>query len=114
MNNYQQSGDVLDLAPTAAVASGVGFLFGTGLFGVAQQAVAANVVGSFRTKGVVTLGKTAALVVAVGTRVFWDPVGKVVNATVTAQQCVGIAVAASGAGDTTVKIRLGAFLPVGV
>lgn len=112
MNNYLQSGDVLDLAPTAAVASGVGHLFGVGLFGVAVQDVASGVVGPFRTEGVVTIGKTAALVIAVGDRVYWDPAGKVVNKTATAQQCVGIAVAAAAGADATVKIKLGAYVAV--
>ena len=69
MNNYIQPGDVLDLAPTAAVASGIGHLFGVGLFGVALGDVASGVVGAFRTEGVVTIGKTSALAIAVGDRV---------------------------------------------
>lgn len=106
MNNYLQSGDVLDLAPTAAVASGVGHLFGVGLFGIAVQDVASGVVGPFRTEGVVTIGKTSALAIAVGDRVYWDATNKVVNKTATAQQHVGIAVAAAANPSATVKMKL--------
>lgn len=81
MQNYHQSGDVLDLAPTVAVANGAGNLFGPALFGVAQQAVAANTVGAFRIRGVVTLAKTAGLAIPIGSRVFWDATNKVVNLT---------------------------------
>jgi len=112
MNNYLQSGDVLDLAPAADVASGVGHLFGTGLFGVALADVASGVVGSFLTEGVVTIGKTSALAIAVGDRVYWDAANKVVNLTGTAQQCVGIAVAAAANPSATVRIKLGAYVAV--
>ena len=112
MNTYIQPGDVLDLAPTAAVASGIGHLFGVGLFGVALGDVASGVVGAFRTEGVVSIGKTSALAIAVGDRVYWDATNKVVNTTATAQQCVGIAVAAAANPSATVKIKLGAYVAV--
>lgn len=111
MNNYVQDGDVLDLTPTAAVDSGVGYLFGAGLFGVAQTDVAANAAGPFRTAGVVDIAKTSALAISVGDRVFWDATNKVVNKTATAQVCVGVAIEAAGNPSATVKIKLGAYLP---
>lgn len=113
MQNFHQSGDVLDLAPTVAVANGAGNLFGPALFGVAQQAVAANTVGAFRIRGVVTLAKTAGLAIPIGSRVFWDAANKVVSLTATGNVCVGVAVAAAAAGDAGVKIRLGASTPAG-
>lgn len=99
------------LAPGAAVASGVGYLFGT-LFGVATADVANGVAGPFLTAGVVTIGKTSALAIAVGDRVFWDATNKVVNKTTTAQQQVGVCVEAAANPSATVKIKLGALLPV--
>lgn len=99
------------LAPGAAVASGVGYLFGT-LFGVATADVANGVAGPFLTEGVVTIGKTSALAIAVGDRVFWDATNKVVNKTTTAQQQVGVCVEAAANPSATVKIKLGALLPV--
>lgn len=106
MRNYLQQGEVLTLAPAAAVASGVGHLFGAALFGVALADVPAGTPGPFITEGVVEIAKTSAAVIAVGARLYWDPAARVVNVTATAQQHVGIAVAAAGAGVATVQMKL--------
>lgn len=111
ITTFWQRGDILDLTPGADVASGVGYLFGTGLFGVATAAVTSGTEGRFIVEGVVTIGKTSALAIAVGDRVFWDPAAKVVNKTATGQQCVGIAVEAAANPSGTVKIRLGHHVP---
>ena len=112
MKNFVQDGDTITLTPAAAVASGVGYLFGAGLFGVAANDVAISTPGEFVTEGVVTIGKTSALAIAVGDRLFWDSVGKVVNKTTTAQQCVGVAVAAASNPSSTVSMKIGQYLPV--
>ena len=112
MQTYVQDGDVLTLTPAAAVSAGVGYLFGSGLFGVAIADVAISTPGAFLTEGVVTIGKTSALAISVGDRVFWDSTNKVVNKTTTAQQCVGVAAEAAGNPSATVKIKLGQYLPV--
>lgn len=112
MNNYIQEGATLTLTPAAAVASGVGHLFGVGLFGVATGDVVISTPGEFLTEGVVEIGKTSALAIAVGDRVYWDATNKVVNKTATAQQCVGIAVEAAANPSATVKIKLGAYVAV--
>lgn len=112
MKNYIQEGESLTLTPAAAVASGVGYLFGAALFGVAKANVAANAAGEFLTEGVVEIGKTSALAIAVGDRVFWDATNSVVNKTTTAQQCVGVAVEAAANPSSTVKIKLGHCVPV--
>jgi predicted RecA/RadA family phage recombinase len=112
MKNYIQEGDVLTLTPAAAVASGVGYLFGTALFGVAVADVVISTPGPFCTEGVVEIAKTSALAIAVGDRLFWDATNKVVNKTTTAQQCVGIAVDAAANPSATVKMMLGNNVPV--
>ena len=112
MKTFTQAGDVLTLTPNAAVASGVGFLFGAALFGVATNAVAANTAGEFITEGVVEIAKTSALAIAVGDRLFWDATNKVVNKTTTAQQQVGVAVAAAVNPSATVQMMLCSALPV--
>lgn len=112
MKTFIQPGDVLGLAPGADVASGVGYLFGTSLFGVAAEDVASGVVGSFVTSGVVEIDKTSALAISVGDRLFWDAAGKVVNKTLTSQQCVGIAVEAAANPSATVKMKIGAYTAV--
>lgn len=111
MKNMLQRGDVLTLTPAAAVSSGVGYLFGTGLFGVATNDVAISTAGEFVVEGVVEIGKTSALAISVGDRVFWDATNKVVNKTTTAQQCVGIAIEAAANPSSTVKIKLGHHVP---
>jgi len=113
MKNFVQTGATLTITPTVAVASGVGFLAGAGLFGVATAAVASDTPGEFITEGVVEIAKTSALAIAVGARVFWIPGSAAVNVTATAQVCVGIAVAAAANPSPTVKIKLGAYLPAG-
>ena len=111
METFVQPGETLTLAPGADVASGIGYLFGT-LFGVACKDVANGVAGPFLTEGVVTIGKTSALAIAVGDRVFWDATNKVVNKTTTAQQCVGVAVESAANPSSTVKIKLAGGVPV--
>lgn len=112
MKTFVQQGEVLTLVPSAAVASGVGFLFGAALFGVAAADVAISVAGPFQTEGVVTIGKTSALAISVGDRLFWDPTNKVVNKTATAQQQVGVATEAAANPSATVKMKIMQALPV--
>lgn len=106
MDNYIQEGKTLTLTPAAAVASGVGYLFGAALFGVATGDVVISTPGEFITEGVVEIGKTSALAIAVGDRLYWDATNKVVNKTATSQQHVGIAVAAAVNPSATVKMKL--------
>lgn len=106
MRNYVSSGATLTLTPTIAVASGVGFLFGTSLFGLAKGAVAANTPGEFHTEGVHDVAKTSALAIVVGDRLYWDAANKVVNKTAAGQQQVGVAVAAAANPSTTVRMKL--------
>lgn len=112
MKNLVSKGDILTLTPGAAVASGVGYLFGTSLFGVATADVANGVPGEFMVEGVVEIAKTSALAISVGDRLYWDSTNKVVNKTATAQQCVGIAVEAAGNPSPTVKMKIGSYVAV--
>ena len=105
--NFKQDGGTLILSPSAAVASGTGFLFGTALFGIALTDVASGAPGPFATEGVFELPKTSALAIAVGDRVYWDPAGKVVNKTTASQECIGVAVAAAVNPSPTVLVKLG-------
>ena len=107
MINYIQKGDTLDLTPGADVASGVGYLFGGFLFGVAAEDVTSGEAGPFVTEGVVEIAKTSALAISVGDKVYWDPTGKEVDKTSTSQQNVGVAVEAAANPSATVKIKLG-------
>lgn len=113
MNNYVQEGDVLDLDPGATVASGVGKLFGTALFGVANTDAVSGTASSFQVRGVVTIAKTSALAISVGDVLYWDATNKVVNKTTSGQRAVGTAVEAAANPSSTVKMQLGVFTAAG-
>ena len=113
MNTYLQKGETLSLAPGAAVASGIGYLFGTALFGVAKEDVASGVAGPFLTEGIVTIGKTSALAITAGDVLYWDATNKVVNKTTLSQRAVGIAVADAANPSSTVSMRIGVYTLVG-
>lgn len=112
MKTHIEPGTTLTLAPSADVASGIGFLFGAGLFGVACKDVTNGTNGPFQVEGIVTINKTSALAISVGDRLFWDSANKVVNKTSAAQQQVGIAVTAAGNPSATVQMKIGGYLPV--
>jgi predicted RecA/RadA family phage recombinase len=112
MITYIKRGETVTLTPAAAVAGGAGYLFGAGLFGVAVNDVAISTAGEFLTEGIVTIGKTSALAISVGDRLFWDATNSVVNKTSTAQQCVGVAVEAAANPSSTVAMKIGQYLPV--
>lgn len=112
MRNFVQPAHVLDLDPGATVAAGTGHLFGAALFGIAAVDAVSGTASSFITSGVIEVAKTSALAVSVGDRLFWDATNSVVNKTSTAQQQVGIAVAAAANPSATVKMLIGAGLPV--
>ena len=110
---YIQPGHTLTVAaPTGGVLSGTGVLIGT-LFGIAQYDAVEGADVDILTEGVVEIGKTAALQIDVGDRLFWDATNKVVNRTATAQVCVGVAVSAAANPSSTVKMKLGAVTPAG-
>ena len=109
---YIQPGHTLTVAaPTGGVLSGQGVLIGT-LFGIAQHDAVEGAELEILTQGVVEIGKTSALAIGVGDRLFWDDTNKVVNKTTTAQQQVGVAVAAAANPSATVKMLIRAALPV--
>ena len=99
-------------APTGGVLSGDGVLIGT-LFGIAQLDAGEGAEVEILTEGVVEIGKTSALAIGVGDRLFWDATNKVVNKTATAQVCVGVAVSAAANPSSSVQMKLGAVTPAG-
>ena len=110
--NYIQPGRSITVAaPSGGVLSGDGVLIGT-LFGIAQYDAVEGAEVEILTEGVVEIGKTSALAIGVGDRLFWDDTNKVVNKTTTAQQQVGVAVAAAANPSATVKMLIRAALPV--
>ncbi len=113
MKSYIAPGKSITLtAPTGGVVSGDGVLIGT-LFGIAQFDAIEGAEVEILTEGVVEIGKTSALQIGVGDRLFWDATNKVVNKTATAQVCVGVAVSAAANPSAAVQIKLGAVTPAG-
>jgi predicted RecA/RadA family phage recombinase len=113
MKTYIQPSRTLTVtAPAGGVVSGQGVLIGT-LFGIAQYDSVEGAEVEILTEGVVEIGKTSALQIDVGDRLFWDGANKVVNKTATAQVCVGIAVSTAANPSPTVRIKLGANTPAG-
>ena len=111
--NYIQPGHTITVAaPTGGVLSGNGVLIGT-LFGIAQYDAVEGAEVEILTEGVVEIGKTSALQIDAGDRLFWEGTNKVVNKTATAQVCVGVAVAAAANPSGTVRMKLGAVTPAG-
>src|SRR5512134_2640429 len=112
MKAYVQPGKSLTvIAPADGVLSGQGVLIGA-LFGIAQYDAVEGAEVEILTEGVVEISKTSALQIDVGDRLFWDATNKVVNKTTTAQQQVGVAVAAAANPSATVKMLIRAALPV--
>src|SRR5512134_2080955 len=110
--NYIQPGHTLTVTvPTGGVLSGKGVLIGA-LFGIAQYDAIEGDEVEILTEGVVEIGKTSALAIGVGDRLFWDDTNKLVNKTTTAQQQVGVAVAAAANPSATVKMLIRPTLPV--
>jgi predicted RecA/RadA family phage recombinase len=111
MKNAVQPGNVITIPAPANVTSGQPGLVGV-LFGVYAETVASGLPVAFQIEGVVEIAKDNNLVISAGDRVFWVPGSSWVNKTLTAQQCVGVAVAAATQTSTTVKVKLGAYVPV--
>jgi predicted RecA/RadA family phage recombinase len=111
--NFVQPGRHITVtAPTGGALSGEGVLLGT-LFGIAQYDAVEGAEVEILTEGVVDIGKTSALAIDVGDRLFWDGTNKVVNKTAAAQVCVGVAVSAAANPSGTVRMKLGAVTPAG-
>ena len=105
MQNFVQTGAVLDLDPGTSVAAGAGHLFGS-VFGIAAIAAVGGIASAFVVEGVADVPKTSALAISVGDVLYWDPTAREVNKTSTAQQQVGIAVAAAANPSSTVKMLI--------
>lgn len=112
-NNFIQDGATLTLTPAADVASGTGYLFGAGLFGVAVTDVANGKPGEFATEGVWDLPKTSALAIVAGDLLYWDAANKVVNKTTVGQKCIGVAVTAAANPSASVRVKLGVHVGAG-
>lgn len=69
---YKQPGESIDYTPTANIAAGEVVQVSDGRAAFAPVAIAAGVKGAVQTSGIVTLPKTANIVLLAGGRAYWD------------------------------------------
>src|SRR4051812_18220642 len=103
-----QPGRVLDYTPDAAVSSGEVRQMADGRAGFAVGDIASGIQGSMQVAGVVTLIKTATMVILDGGRVYWDHSAnkahyKKVN---DRDFYVGVAVGDATSASTSIKVAL--------
>ena len=107
MNNFVQPGDVVRVTAPYAVNSGQGVKVNN-VFGVATASAvsAANV--EVMTVGVFDLSKPNAVStsVAAGANVHWDDTNVTTTISASSNLKIGVALAAAGNTDTTVRVRL--------
>ena len=69
---HKYPADSLDYTPVAAVTAGEVIHLPDGRAGFAPTAIAAAALGAIQVKGIVTVAKTASVVMLVGQPVYWD------------------------------------------
>ena len=95
----------MTLVAPANVKSGEAFLVGS-IFAVAAYDALQTETVEGHTVGVWCFRKLEPLAFAEGAKVFWDNSAKTCKATSAGFYCIGAAVAAAGANDTHVLVRL--------
>ena len=106
MRNFVQAGKTVTVtAPAGGILSGDGVLVGY-LFGVAATSASAGQDTEIATEGVFNLPLAATSSLSVGDRAYWDPAAKAVTATAGTLRRIGVAVAATGTGSPSARIRL--------
>lgn len=110
---YQDEEDVLDYTPAADVAAGEVIQLRDGRAAWAPSAISSGVKGSVAVCGLVTVAKTASMVILDGGRVYWDhSANKAHYASVSDRDFyLGVAVGDAASADTTMVVNLN-VLPV--
>ena len=102
---FIHDGRAVDFTPTVDVTAGSVVVQGD-LVGITKRDVKADTLGSIAVEGVFDIAKTSADVINAGDKVYWDADDEVVVTTALDNTLVGKAVAAAGAGTTTVRVLL--------
>jgi len=107
MKNYIQEGKTLELtAPAGGVVSGVGYMIG-GLFAVASTTEAAAAKFSGCVSDVFEMPKEATTAVFTeGETCFWDDTAKRFDETAVGRFPAAVCVAAAGATDAVVRVKI--------
>ena len=110
MKNYVQPGNAITLTAPYAVTSGDGLLVGA-IFGIAAGAAALGEPVETALAGVFDITKVGSQAWTVGAKVYWDDTNKRCTTVATDNTLIGVAIeaVASGAGDTTGRVRLNAI-----
>lgn len=105
MKNFLQPGDSVDVDAPADVVSGEGVLIGS-LFGVATASKLSGERVSLGVKGVYTLPKLSANVMAVGIKVNWNNANKEMQIATSTLDNAATVLKAAGNGILEVEVRL--------
>jgi len=107
MAAFVQDGDAVDYTPASNVSAGDVVVQGQ-LVGVAKKAIAADDLGALAINGAFDFAKDtgSATAITAGAKCYWDAANEVATTTVGANVYIGKAIAAAGATDETVRIRL--------
>lgn len=105
---HQDGADVLDFTPVAAVSAGQIIQLPDGRAGIVNTDLAASQKGSVRVSGIVTVTKTAGIVILDGGRVAWDYSANAAHfKTVNDRDLfIGAAFGDAASADTTMKVLL--------
>ena len=106
MRNFVQPGDSITVAAPYALTSGQGALVGAGLFGVAAADAANGAEVVLKTTGVFDITALSTDTAAVGAKLYWDNTNRRLTTTASTHVCVGVAVAAKAAAETTARVLL--------
>lgn len=110
MNNYVQPGNSLAVVMPAAKTKGDLVQIGDKLLGVAVDTYTSGSTGQIWTSGVFDIAKTTGQAYAAGAAVWWNNTTfKLTTSTGAAYLEAGVVVSAAASGDTTARVRLGAF-----
>lgn len=105
MKNFVQQGVNLTVPAPAAILSGDVVVIGD-LHGVASINAAEGADLVFVTEGVFELPKVAANAFAIGSKVYYDSVAKLVTTTASGNTLIGVAVTVAAATTGSVNVKL--------
>jgi predicted RecA/RadA family phage recombinase len=106
MKTKINDGEVLTVAaPTGGSTSGLPFLTGTALFGIAVTTVAAGLPVAIETEGHYYLPK-AAVAIAAGDLAYWDNTAKLMTNVSASNLKVGVFTAAAITGDASARVNI--------
>jgi predicted RecA/RadA family phage recombinase len=112
LQNYVQTGDIVEITAPYNVASGAGALVGN-LFGVATGTALSGEQVNIKTTGIVDVAKVSAQAWStVGLEIYWDNSAKLFTTTASTNKLVGVNVATAANPTATGMVRLNGIFGV--